>query len=98
MSINKPPLIPDGPVFPFARSRDALTGAEQIHCQVNPPSNRPSQTGTVLAALWGLHDYALVEVTELGYEYVEDGEMADPDEWQWWVDLSTFSNHAKNEN
>lgn len=78
--------------FPFSVIRDRLTGYESIHCRVYPPSAPPTKTGLILVALWGKDEYALVRVTEMGYEYAEEGdEPASPAEWQWWLDLSTFT-------
>lgn len=78
--------------FPFTVIRDPLTGYESIHCRIHPPSNPPIKTGLILVALWGDGEYALVRATELGYEYVEErDEPASPAEWQWWMDLSTFT-------
>ena len=59
------------------------------------PSDLPEYDGEILVALWGAHEWEIVTVREghgtFEAEYKSTGELADPDEWQWWADLRGLS-------
>ena len=65
---------------------------------VHDPSELPKCSGEILVALWGAHEWEIVNVREningpFTAEYKSTGEPADPCEWQWWVDLRCMVLH-----
>jgi len=60
------------------------------------PSDLPEYDGEILVALWGYNEWEIVTVREnihgnFAAEYKGTGDIADPDEWQWWADLRNLS-------
>jgi len=56
------------------------------------PDDLPEYDGEILVALWGAHEWEIVNVREnvggpFTAEYKNTGDPADPSEWQWWADL-----------
>ena len=82
-------ILPSGR-HPFQRSVDP-SGARRMCLRVFPPEQPPNQTGLVLACLWGAEEWELVRVEENGFVYEKDEHPADPDEWECWADLTTWS-------
>ncbi len=65
---------------------------------VHDPSDLPKCDGEILVALWGAGEWEIVNVREnvggpFTAEYKSTGEIADPDEWQWWADLRCMILH-----
>lgn len=88
--------------FPFALHLDNPTGDQHLFAKIHPPEDPPTQTGEILVSLLTVkgeeHRWEIVRVTELGFEYKSTEDPACPDEWQAWVDLSTFSHNRPNQN
>jgi hypothetical protein len=65
---------------------------------LHDPSELPEYDGEILVALWGAHEWEIVNVREnvggpFTAEYKSTGDPADPEEWQWWADLRSISSH-----
>jgi hypothetical protein len=80
---------PDPLAPPSSRSPSTLCCASLI---LRDPSDLPEYDGEILVALWGANEWEIVNVREnvggpFTAEYVRTGDIADPEEWQWWADL-----------
>ena len=87
---------------PANAEQDSGKGLDETPCcaslVLRDPSDLPEYDGEILVALWGAHEWEIVNVREnvggpFTAEYKSTGDLADPSEWQWWADLRNLSLH-----
>lgn len=71
----------------------------ELILKMNRPQTLPQFTGQILVRMLPVLEHygpwEIVRVEEGFMEYM-DGEPADPEEWECWADLSTFSFNSNN--